>query len=425
MKFVGWRPVPLRLPGGTRLRLWTPYVRPTRRGLVGRPRGSGKRRGAGAGRYPVLERLGVRDRVTPWGRSAVSRQVVLCSSYEEAREQLGRGGLELDPKTLTRIAVSTGEEALRLRDEALQEARQRPLSQDGPAAGRRLRVSLDGGRARTRTVRPHCRKGDNGRRPFAVQWQEPRLVTIEFLDEKGQRARDTKPIYETSLGNADQLFALTTGLLRELGAHRAAEVIFVVDGAQWMWRRVDRLLADAGIPRGRARLVLDYYHATEHVAAALEACKDLSADRRQEVFAELRRLLLEPDGASKVIARLGALARGRRGKRVNAEVRYLRRHRSHMRYAELRADNVPIGSGTVESAIRRVLNLRFKSAAMFWKPDHLEPLLYLRAVLKAGHWDALMHGYLSKQHWLGRALEPIAQDHTAVAPAAAALAEAA
>lgn len=62
---------------------------------------------------------------------------------------------------------------------------------------------------------------------------------------------------------------------------------------------------------------------------------------------------------------------------------------------------------------------------MFWKPAHLEPLQYLRAVLKAGHWDAFMHGYLPQQHWLQRALEPIARDNAAVAPAAPALAEAA
>mgnify|MGYP001556001182 FL=1 len=112
--------------------------------------------------------------------------------------------------------------------------------------------------------------------------------------------------------------------------------------------------------------------------------------------------MLEPGGVLEVIDRLSKLARGRRGKQVNREVRYLRKHVEHMQYAEWRAANVPIGSGVVESAIRRVINLRFKAASTFWREDHLAALLYLRCALKAGRWYELMLASIRGQHWLTR-----------------------
>ncbi len=353
--------------------------------------------------YPVLEKLGITGGVTPLTRSIICRQVVLCSSYVEAQEQLARDGLKLDGTTLVRVAVSTGEEALEQRNRALQRAREAPLPHDSPIKGKRIRVSIDGGRARTRLTKWRCRKGKNGRRPFELQWREPRVITIDVLDDAGDMDRSWRPIYEVSLGNADEVFTLATGLLRMLGAHLAAEIVFVSDGAEWIWRRVEQLIRGAELPPDRVRLILDYYHATEHIAAALAACKAMGVKTRASLFAKLCRLLVKPGGPENVITQLRALARGRRGKRVNKEIDYLQDHLPHMHYAQMRSQNVPIGSGVVESAVRRVLNLRFKSASMCWRPDRLEPMLYLRAILKAGRWDDFMAARLAGHHWLSPA----------------------
>lgn len=408
VKNPGDRRVTILLPGGLKLRLWTPYLRPTRKGMRGRPRGNGKRGKGGAGSYPVLERLGIVARVTPLTCSMICRQTVLCSSYEETLEQVRRDGLEIDDTTLVRVAVATGAKALGLRDLALADARAVPLPEESPVAGRRIRLSVDGGRARTRKKRKYARKGKNGRRPFTLEWKEPRVMTLDVLDEQGEMDRSWKPIYETSLGDADEVFALMVGLLRLIGANQAAQVVFVSDGAEWIWNRVDQLFKEAEIPPDRVRLVLDYYHGTEHISDALQACKNLKTKERNALFEDLRRLLLRPGGAQRVIDRLRKLARGRRGTKVNKEIRYLEGHLDHMRYAELRAEKVPIGSGVVESAVRRVLNLRFKAASICWKPGHLGPLLYLRAILKAGRWDDFMRARLQGRHWLSSEQAPAA-----------------
>jgi hypothetical protein len=61
----------------------------------------------------------------------------------------------------------------------------------------------------------------------------------------------------------------------------------------------------------------------------------------------------------------------------------------------LEARKLSIGSGQVESAARRVINLRFKAPGSFWTETTLSGLMYLRAAFKAGRWDAVMMGVLT------------------------------
>ena len=126
----------------------------------------------------------------------------------------------------------------------------------------------------------------------------------------------------------------------------------------------------------------------------------MGAEKRHARFKKLRKSLLKVGGVDKVIAELRSLARGRRAKKIKEQISYLEAHQEHMRYAELKEAKCPIGSGVVESAVRRVINLRFKSAGQCWTEENLEPLLYLRATLKSGRWDDLQKGLLSGRHWL-------------------------
>ena len=395
---MGPRPASVRLAGGGILRWKTPYYRPSRKGLVGRPRT--KRGPDGTGCYPVLERFGISDGVTPLTRSKISRQIVQCGSYVEALDQLRSDGLEMDATTLVRVAVATGSAALERRDAQVAHALEEPLPERSLVEGKRIRVSVDGGRSRTRNTHTKRRKKKNGRRAFEVPWREPRLITIDVLTDEGKLDPKIPPIYEADLGNADEVFDLLAGLLRLIGAHRAREIVFVSDGADWIWDRVDALVQRAGLDPERVHKILDFYHASEHISDALKACKNLSDKERKAKHKALCRTLLEPDGIDQVIRELSELARGRRGRRVNKEIRYLNKHVAHMQYAAWKAANVPIGSGVVESAIRRVINLRFKAASTFWREDHLAALLYLRCALKAGRWDDLILSHLRDQHWL-------------------------
>ena len=66
-----------------------------------------------------------------------------------------------------------------------------------------------------------------------------------------------------------------------------------------------------------------------------------------------------------------------------------------MRYVTLEARQLSIGSGQVESAVRRVVNLRFKAPGSFWAETTVSGLMHLRAAFKAGRWDDVMNGVLT------------------------------
>ena len=66
-----------------------------------------------------------------------------------------------------------------------------------------------------------------------------------------------------------------------------------------------------------------------------------------------------------------------------------------MRYVTLEARKLPIGSGQVESAVRRVVNLRFKAPGSFWREMTVSGLMHLRAAFKAGRWDEIMFGVIT------------------------------
>jgi hypothetical protein len=55
-----------------------------------------------------------------------------------------------------------------------------------------------------------------------------------------------------------------------------------------------------------------------------------------------------------------------------------------MAYPALKALQLPIGRGAVESAIRRVVNLRLKGPCLFGYRENAEKMLMLRAYYQAG-----------------------------------------
>src|SRR5882672_11506489 len=103
----GCRMTSVLLLGGTRIVIETPSLREDRRGRRGRRRHT--RGPHGAGCDPVLEALGIADRVSPATRSEIALHVVQAASYCEAAAMLARRGLSCDVSSLVRISTATAE----------------------------------------------------------------------------------------------------------------------------------------------------------------------------------------------------------------------------------------------------------------------------------------------------------------------------
>jgi hypothetical protein len=74
---------------------------------------------------------------------------------------------------------------------------------------------------------------------------------------------------------------------------------------------------------------------------------------------------------------------------------YFTSNQKRMQYAYFKQEGIPCGSGCVESAIRRVINLRLKAPGSFWKKEMAEYFLFLRSQLLSGRWDIFINNVAS------------------------------
>jgi len=60
---------------------------------------------------------------------------------------------------------------------------------------------------------------------------------------------------------------------------------------------------------------------------------------------------------------------------------------STLKYPTFRSLGLPLGSGAIESHIRRVVNLRLKGNSIYWREDGGEAILQIRAQVLTNRWD--------------------------------------
>lgn len=380
----------IRTLGGQVVEVVTPYA-------SARPRGGGTldRRGAqGTGVYPVLDQLGILGRSTPAARLLVSRAVCEANSVTSARELLAGQGVEIDHKAALRLTYVVTDDALRARRAAMQ--RTKRGNDEGEFAGRHVVATVDGGRVNIRRrVAGRPRKG--GRKHFVTEWREPKVLTLYVVDEDGKRDRTVLPIIDGTLGDADAVFELLLFHLRRMGAHAARHVTLAGDGAPWIWARAAGLRESLGLSEDRFTEVIDWYHVVQRLSDFAKQHAKWTDEQREAWLTEQKDRLAEGD-VEAIEASLRKVLSGRKDA-LKTEMAYWDRNRERLRYAAFRAAGCPIGSGAVESSVRRVVNLRLKGASITWTEAHAEGILHLRAHAKSGRWSELEDAVLRTTGW--------------------------
>lgn len=376
----------LRLLGGLLLWVSTIYCGPAARGGKGRGR-------EGAGLYPELAVLGFQEGDSPALCSLVARTAALMPSYAMTQEELAQRGVKLDIKVVHGIAGQVGAATLTCRTRELQRYRDGALPAGTEFAGQRLAAFVDGGRTRLRRVTRKQRgrgKHKKQKRRYKADWREPKLLIIYAVDEQGRMLPGTRPLIDGTFGSADELMELLAMHLHRLGAAKATVVSLGADGAPWFWDRLDWVVQRVGLDAERVVKTLDWCHGVHHISLALEHLITDSVERRR-VFKKLRKWLRQ-GGWQRVTNELTRLAWAKElplDHAVWTPIVYLERHgeAGHMDYARYRRRGLPSGSGAIESAIRRVINLRLKGNGITWLEENAEAMLVIRANVLCKRWE--------------------------------------
>ena len=337
---------------------------------------------SGTGRCPLDDLLGLDGSYTPAVARLMCRAASRSGSYLEASQDLAiYAGLVLDPRDLGRLvgAVAPG------LGEALAGLAHAP-SAVAPVPV--LYVSCDGTGTpmRREELRGVKGKGVDG----TARTREAKLgcvFTQTVRDKDGAPMRDPDSTsYVGTYKGCREIAVLLRQEARRRGLDRAGQVVFIGDGAAWVWENC-RLTFPGAVE------ILDFYHASEHVgqlASALHEedpaeaalcrarwCHDMKQTSPASLLAESRAMLAAHPGWSEA-----------KREAVQAQLNYLESHVARTHYGQYRAKGWFIGSGVIEAGCKTVVGRRLKQSGMFWSETGAEDILGLRCLVLGPHFDA-------------------------------------
>ena len=379
MHFVRYREINVRLYNGITVKVMSPYfvkARPKKRKKKRKKSGPCGPNGYG---HLGLSALGFIGFSSANITSEIVKLAVLCPSLQVAKDVLSERGIEIDIKTIRRLCRDLSLIGLKFRGS---------VSIDGTenTTGHTLVIGIDGGRFRERRIKRGRKRKGQKRQGYYTEWKEPKLFTIWLSDNEGNKVRDFKPLYDATTDGPDDMFLLLQRYLDALDLSGIAKAVFCGDGAPWIWNRVEKMCRNfKNLNSDRIFQVIDYTHAKQNLNEIISQIPK-NCKKKDKIEKQWKKLLWEGniDG---IYLEICKILKGKKKKvGINKWRNYFHKNKKRMQYQHFRSNHILCGSGCVESAIRRVINLRIKSAGSFWKKERAEYFLFLRSQLLSGRW---------------------------------------
>lgn len=219
-------------------------------------------------------------------------------------------------------------------------------------------------------------------------WKEVKVVAVsavETLPGDGAEAEVSlnRTSYRAGLWDAASFAQQQWAEGCRRGLEKAERVICVSDGAAWIWAIVAMCYAGA-----RCVEVLDWWHAVQKLWELAFAL--LGQDNEQsQVWGQQQKARLWAGQLRQVVRAVRLLCPHGAAlpDKVRQSIGYLFHHRWRMSYPEFRQAGCPIGSGSVESGCKVVVQERLKQAGMSWSRAGAQAMLALRSVFLSDRWQ--------------------------------------
>lgn len=221
-------------------------------------------------------------------------------------------------------------------------------------------------------------------------WKEVRIATFSAVEASVAEERDeekevrlTHHSYRAGLWEAKEFATQQWAEGCRRGLERARQIVAVADGAHWIWMII--LMCYAPCIE-----IIDWWHAVEKLWATANGVFG-AGDGQAVRWVDAQKQLLWRGNLRAILAALRVQCP--RGQPLSAAVwstiSYLYHNRRRMAYASFRHAGYPIGSGSVESACKVVVQARMKQAGMRWSRRGAQAMLALRCALLSGRWDSV------------------------------------
>lgn len=304
--------------------------------------------------------------LTPHAHESLVRLGARLPSFEQAVQEL-----ELSLKV--KVSEARGRrwtEAAGAAYEAVQQQEVERIERELPLAAPgadKLQVSADG------TMVPLV----------GGEWVEVKTVVIGEISQitrsNGKTEVKTDNLsYFSRRAEAQQFNRLALGEIQRRGVEQAQLVAAPADGAEWIQGFLDFHCPEAV-------RILDFPHAAERLSQVSQLI--FEPDEAKSWF-EQQRHQLKHEGPSQLLLNLEQLqSQHPQLPLIGEHLAYLQKREAQMNYPTFQAQGLPIGSGSVESSHKVVVEPRLKGAGMRWAPEHVNPMVALRTLLCNNRWE--------------------------------------
>lgn len=201
---------------------------------------------------------------------------------------------------------------------------------------------------------------DGAQVPIGEEWRELKSLSwYRVAEVYGQEQHQAQEIsYHCDVVPAQEFGRLlwATGVQRL--ADKAQELIFVCDGAVWIWKLIAHYFPEA-------IQIVDWYHAVEYLTPIAEAVFS-TADKRREWRQKVKDWLWQGHLQKVIQACKQYCAHPLAAEVAQRAVTYYTNNQQRMDYAHYRQQGYWIGSGTVESACKQIATARLKISGARW-----------------------------------------------------------
>lgn len=329
----------------------------------------------GGGRYPMDEALGLENGYTPAVVRMMCRAGARDTYEESSADLLAYAGLALSAQEINRMVqrIGPGMRAELEKEQSTDQTEEVPrlyVSCDGTGIPMRrselveVKGKSDDGKAKTREVKVGCvftQHPIEGEEPFRDTDSTSYIATLRRCDSFGPLLR--KEAYRRGMG-------------------RAKEIIFIADGAAWIWEIV-RTCFCAAIE------ILDYYHAHEYLVEIVDLLYGKDTELGKEQIERWKNSLFE-DRVLEVIAAARALGENLSADQqelLYAKINYFQNNHTRMLYGTYKSKGYFYGSGVIEAGCKSVIGKRAKQSGMFWSEKGAEDVLAIRTALCSARFD--------------------------------------
>lgn len=213
-------------------------------------------------------------------------------------------------------------------------------------------------------------------------YREVGCAVLGFCDEDGKLISAVRMAKMPEAHKASLKDLLRAELDMALSLRPDLRLVKAADGANDNWTYLHKELPE-GIE------VVDFFHAAEHLSDALASVYGDGTVEARRRFNDLRHVLLEEEGGvGKVIRSLAYLeAKHPQKKVIQTELAYFRKYQKRMRYAEMKDEGLPIGTGVTEAACKTLVTQRLKQSGMRWSQNGGQAILNLRGWAQSERFD--------------------------------------